>query len=212
MVEPIQGEGGVHVPNEGYLKQLRSLCDDQGWLLILDEIQTGNGRTGAYFAYQHENILPDVVTTAKGLGNGAPIGACIARGLAADTLQPGNHGSTFGGNPLATAAALAVVNTLTHDNSVINNAAKVGQYIVDAFNSLKTTLPCIQQVRGKGMMIGIQVDADCTNAVKLAAELGVLINITGGNTIRLLPPLNLTQSDADIIISAVANVITSITQ
>ena len=206
MVEPVQGEGGVHVPYEGYLKDLRELCDAQGWLLILDEIQTGNGRTGEYFAFQHEGITPDVLTTAKGLGNGVPIGACIAKGKAAHVLQAGNHGSTFGGNPLATNAALAVVKELTSHN-VIENAKVRGQQMLKAFQEALSSHDKVKDIRGKGMMIGIELKQECSELANKGKEKGILINVASGNTIRLLPPLNITQEQANTIVELVIELI-----
>lgn len=207
MVEPIQGEGGVHVPKNDYLVELRKLCDAKSWLLILDEIQTGNGRTGKYFAYQHHNILPDVVTTAKGLGNGVPIGACITRGNASNILQPGNHGSTFGGNPLATKAALAVVTVLTAPG-FLDNVDKLGKNIISGFTASLGSLDGVTNIRGKGLMIGIELDRECSALVELAKEQEILINVTAGNTVRLLPPLILSDDQAQIIVEKVSTLIT----
>ncbi len=208
MLEPVQGEGGVRVPEPGFLKALRQLCDERSWLLILDEIQTGNGRTGKYFAYMHEGITPDVLTTAKGLGNGMPIGACLARGASAEVLQPGNHGSTFGGNPLATNAALAVVEELTKPG-IIENAAEIGKFILDGFNLALESDNKVADIRGKGMMIGIELKQDCGELVKEAKLKGLLINVTAGNTIRLLPPLILNKEQAQHIIDTTVELIHS---
>lgn len=206
LVEPIQGEGGIRVPASNYLSQLRELCDQRGWLLMLDEIQTGNGRTGQYFAYQHCGIMPDVVTTAKGLGNGLPIGACLAHGKAAEVFQPGNHGSTFGGNPLCCHGASAVVETLIKDK-LIENAAEQGQYLLEQFRTRLQDNPQVADIRGMGLMIGIQLTEDCPQLVAAAAAKGLLLNVTAGNTIRLLPPLIITQQDADAIVSIVADLL-----
>lgn len=205
-VEPIQGEGGVQVPAENYLNELRSICDDNNWLLMLDEIQTGNGRTGKYFAYQHNGILPDVVTTAKGLGNGFPIGACLAQGKAADVLQAGTHGSTFGGNPLACAAALATVDTLLHDK-LIDRASELGKTILDGLKEQLGSSNYIKDIRGKGLMIGIELDEPCSELVMLAKAKGLLINVTAGSVIRLLPPLILTDEEANLAVDAIAKLI-----
>lgn len=207
MVEPIQGEGGVHVPKSDYLVELRKLCDVKGWLLILDEIQTGNGRTGKYFAYQHDNILPDVVTTAKGLGNGVPIGACLTRGDASNILQPGNHGSTFGGNPLATRAALAVVTVLSAPG-FLDNVDKLGKDIIKGFTEKLSSLDGVTNIRGKGLMIGIELDRECTALVEQAKAQEILINVTAGNTVRLLPPLILSDDQAQTIVEKVSALIT----
>lgn len=206
LVEPIQGEGGVNTPAENYLLQLRELCDRNNWLLMLDEIQTGNGRTGELFAYQHYGLLPDVVTTAKGLGNGLPIGACLARGDAAKVLQPGNHGSTYGGNPLVCHGAYTVLNTLK-DEDLITNARTMGQYMLDAFKQHLGDNPNVSDIRGKGLMLGIELTQDCTQLVTEAANQGLLINVTAGNTIRLLPPLIISRQQADEIISGVCALI-----
>lgn len=208
MVEPIQGEGGVRVPSPNYLPELRKLCDERGWLLILDEIQTGNGRTGQYFAYQHFGILPDVVTTAKGLGNGVPIGACLARGQAAATFQPGNHGSTFGGNPLACSAALAVIKTIT-EKQLSQRAAELGERMQQKFRAALANTPGVVDIRGCGLMMGIQLDQDCAELVERAKLAGLLINVTAGNTIRLLPPLILSNEQADEIVRVVVDLIKS---
>jgi len=160
LVEPVQGEGGVHVPQEGYLGALREICDSNHWLLMVDEIQTGMGRTGQWFAFQHENIKPDVLTLAKALGNGMPIGACLAHGEAADVLVPGNHGTTFGGNPLACAAGLAVIDTMEVHNH-IPAVAKKGQQLVESFKNTLSNQEGIVEIRGNGFMIGIQLDRPC---------------------------------------------------
>lgn len=206
MVEPIQGEGGVNVPAADYLNRLRELCDQNGWLLILDEIQTGNGRTGKLFAYQHNGILPDVVTTAKGLGNGVPIGACLASGKAADILQPGNHGSTFGGNPLACNAALATVNTLLADD-FMKNAAALGENMIARFKKIFAGNAKVTNVRGMGMMIGIELAKDCAELIERAKEKNLLLNVTSGKTIRLLPPLILTAEQANTVVDTVVELV-----
>lgn len=208
MVEPIQGEGGVRVPSSSYLPELRKLCDKRGWLLILDEIQTGNGRTGQYFAYQRCGILPDVVTTAKGLGNGVPIGACLARGQAAALFQPGNHGSTFGGNPLACSTALAVVRTITEEQ-LPARAEQLGERMQQRFRRELADVPSVAEIRGCGLMIGIQLNQDCPELVERAKQAGLLINVTAGNTIRLLPPLIITDEQADEIVRVVVDLIKS---
>lgn len=200
LVEPVQGEGGVIIPDEGYLEGLRTICNTHGWLLMLDEIQTGNGRTGRYFAYQHTNVLPDVVTTAKGLGNGVPVGACLARGIAAEVFAPGNHGSTFGGNPLACAAALAVVTTLREER-VIERVPALSKKILDGFRAQLGKVPGVVQIRGRGLMVGIELDRPCGDLVARAREAGLLINVTAEKTIRLLPPLVITDADADLLVA-----------
>ncbi|MDD2738544.1 MAG: acetylornithine transaminase [Methylomonas lenta] len=188
LVEPIQGEGGVNIPDANYLNQIRALCDEHKLLMMLDEIQTGIGRTGRFLAYQHNEILPDVCTLAKALGNGLPIGACMARGKAAAILTAGNHGSTFGGNPLACSAALAVIDTLTSTN-LITEANDKGKRICDAITNYTSGSQQIVSIRHQGLMIGIELSAPCSELVGKALEKGLLINVTADNTIRLLPPL-----------------------
>ena len=206
LVEPIQGEGGVVVPADDYLAGLRALCDRHGWLLMLDEIQTGMGRTGQLFAYQHAGILPDVMTLAKGLGNGVPIGACLARGAAADVLGPGSHGSTFGGNPLACRAGTAVLDVLTSEH-LIERAATVGRHILDGFGRALEGAEGVVQIRGRGLMIGIELDRPCAELVASALAEGMLINVTAGCVVRLLPPLIIDDEQADSIIDTVSRLI-----
>lgn len=210
MFEPIQGEGGVRVPADDYLPRLRQLSEERGWLLMLDEIQTGNGRTGKYFACQHYDILPDVLTTAKGLGNGVPIGACLARGPVAEILQPGGHGSTFGGNPLATRAALAVVDTLT-SGDIIARAAALARTMLDGFRERLGEHPAVLDIRGKGMMMGIELDRACAPLVEQAKQQALLINVTAGSTIRLLPPLTITEEQAHTIVDTVCALVEKFT-
>lgn len=206
LVEPVQGEGGVRVPAADYLNQLRSICDANDWLLMLDEIQTGNGRTGTFFAYQHNGILPDVVTTAKGLGNGMPMGACLAGAKTADILQPGNHGTTFGGNPLACSAGIAVIETLVSEN-LIAKVKLLGDRLLAAFNTAFAGNPKVVNVRGKGLMIGIELNAPCPELVEKGRAKGILINVTSVNTIRLLPTFILTDAEADELVSKVVELV-----
>ncbi|WP_347331192.1 acetylornithine transaminase [Marinimicrobium locisalis] len=206
LVEPIQGEGGVRVPAPGYLNQLREICDQNDWLLMLDEIQTGNGRTGRYFAFQHNGIQPDVLTTAKGLGNGVPIGACLARGEAGDIFQPGSHGSTFGGNPLACSAGIAVVETLLNEGW-IERAAQLGNWLAREFQSRLEGEAKVVNIRGKGLMIGIELDRPCAELIAQARERELLINVTAGNTIRLLPPFILSDAEAEELVTGVVELI-----
>ncbi len=206
LVEPVQGEGGVNVPEEKYLSAVRVLCDKHNWLMMLDEIQTGMGRTGRPFAFQHEEFQPDVMTLAKGLGNGMPIGACLARGEAAELFQPGNHGSTFGGNPLACAAALAVVDTL-QEQELAARAEELGLRMLTAFELALGDQEYINDIRGLGLMIGIELDRPCGELVGMALERGLLINVTAGNTLRLLPPLVLSDDDADHLVQGVTELI-----
>jgi len=202
LVEPIQGESGVRMPAPGYLKAMRELCDANGLLLMLDEVQTGNGRTGTWFACQHEQIIPDIMATAKGLGNGYPIGACLAAGAAAGIFQPGHHGSTFGGSPLACAAALAVYKALETEN-LCGHAATLGQYLLDGLRTGLAGLSGITEIRGLGLMVGVELAQPCGELVDAARDQGLLINVASGNTIRLVPPLVLSQSEADDIIRIV---------
>ncbi len=206
LVEPVQGEGGVNVPADDYLQQLRAICDRHHWLLMLDEIQTGNGRTGKFFAYQHSAIAPDVVTTAKGLGNGLPIGACLTRAGAAGVLQPGNHGSTFGGNPLACRVAETVIDTLLADG-LMENADTLGRQLRAGLAEALSGDSKVVDIRGKGLMIGIELDRACGELVDQAKEKGLLINVTAANTVRLLPPLILTGAEAAEIVDTVATLI-----
>ena len=206
LMEPIQGESGVHVLSTEYLQAVREICDQQEWLLMLDEVQSGNGRTGSYFAYQGMGVVPDVVTTAKGLGNGIPIGACLARGAAARVLGAGQHGSTFGGNPLVCATALAVIKTIT-DEALAANATAMGQLIVESLRADSAAAAKIVEIRGRGLMLGIELRAQCGELAQRAMEAGLLINVTAGNTIRLLPPLIINAREAQELAAAVAALI-----
>ncbi len=208
LIEPIQGEGGVQVPTEGYLRDIRALCDQHGWLMMLDEIQTGMGRTGEMFAFQHEGIVPDVMTLAKGLGNGVPIGACLARGAAAELFKPGNHGTTFGGNPLACAAGLAVMQELSA-SELPTRAENLGTRMLLGLAEALNGNPHVVDVRGKGLMIGIELDRPCGDLVKRALEQGLLINVTAERVVRLLPPLILSDAEADQIVQQVGTLISA---
>ena len=208
MVEPVLGEGGVVVPNPGYLSGLREICDAHNWLLMLDEVQTGNARTGAYFAFQHTDIKPDVLTTAKGLGNGMPIGACLARGEAAQLFAPGNHGSTFGGNPLACAAAHAVLDVI-EDENLIERAAVLGERMLDRLQTGLSGNNQVSDIRGLGLMLAVELNEDAPDLVSRALDAGVLINVTQGNVIRMLPPLTLKDEQADTLIDTVIELINS---
>ncbi|MCQ8103947.1 acetylornithine transaminase [Methylomonas sp. SURF-2] len=198
LVEPIQGEGGVNIPAADYLNQIRAICDRHGLLMMLDEIQTGIGRTGRFLAYQHNDILPDVCTLAKALGNGVPIGACMARGKAAGILTAGNHGSTFGGSPLACSAALAVLETLS-STDLIADAVRKGKRICDVLSQLLEGHPHIVSIRHLGLMIGIELDTPCTELVGKALAKGLLINVTADSTIRLLPPLVIDDAQIELL-------------
>ncbi len=206
LVEPIQGEGGIQMADADYLQKLRKLCDQRGWLLMLDEVQTGNGRTGKYFCYQHSDILPDVVTTSKGLGNGVPIGACLASGDAAQLMQPGNHGSTFGGNPLSCAAGLAVVNTII-DDGLEQRATALGDRIMSGLRTALANVDHVKEVRGMGCMIGIELDKPCKSLFAAAMDQGLIINITADSVVRLLPPLIMTDDEADQLVDILAPLI-----
>ena len=206
MVEPIQGEAGIRVPDEDYLKDLRAICDDHDWLLILDEVQSGNARTGTYFCYQQSGILPDLVTTAKGLGNGFPLGACLARGEAAEIFKPGNHGSTFGGNPLACSVGLTVINEIKKNN-IADRARELGKRMQANFRNRLGGLNNVIDIRGKGLMLGIELDNNCTELVGKALALGLLINVTSENVIRLLPPLIISDDEADQICDIVCSLV-----
>lgn len=207
LVEPIQGESGVQIPDNDYLAQLRDVCDENDWLLMLDEVQTGNGRTGRYFAYQHTFIVPDVVTTAKGLGNGFPIGACLAKGRAAKTLGQGNHGSTFGGTPLACAAAMAVTDTIMNEN-LCDRAADLGNRLLEGFKEQLDGMDYIKEIRGQGLMIAIELAEAGTELAVLSKVKGILLNVTGGGkVVRLLPPLIMTDAEADLLVNTLSKLI-----
>ena len=206
LAEPIQGEGGVQPVTAEYLHAARQLCDQHDWLLMLDEVQTGNGRTGTYFAYQGLALTPDVVTTAKGLGSGVPIGACLARGRARDLLGAGQHGSTFGGNPLVCAAGLAVVNTI-RDQNLCANAHSMGQLIRSELQADEGVTARITELRGSGLMLGIELQRDCGELVQRGLDAGLLINVTAGNTVRLLPPLVINEQEARELAGGVAALI-----
>ena len=206
LVEPIQGEGGIRMADADYLQKLRKLCDQRGWLLMLDEVQTGNGRTGKYFCYQHSDILPDVVTTSKGLGNGVPIGACLASGDAAQLMQPGNHGSTFGGNPLSCAAGLAVVNTII-DDGLEQRASALGDRIMNGLRKALANVDHVKEIRGMGCMIGIELDKPCKSLFAAAMDQGLIINVTADSVVRLLPPLIMTDDEADQLVDILAPLI-----
>ena len=206
LVEPIQGEGGIRIPDKDYLPGLRQICDEQDWLFMLDEIQTSNGRTGCYFNYQHYNFLPDVVTTAKGLGNGVPIGACLAGEKAAELMQPGSHGSTFGGNPLACAAGLATVETILNEN-LCEKAESMGNYLQQQLGKQLEGFESVVDIRGQGLMLAVELNTPCAGLVDKAAKKGLLINVTAESVIRLLPTLNLTTDDADQLVNLLSEVI-----
>jgi acetylornithine aminotransferase len=206
LVEPVQGEGGVVIPPANYLKRLRALCDQHGLLLMLDEVQTGMGRTGAWFACQLEQVKPDVMSLAKGLGNGFPIGTCIAGGAAASVLQPGTHGSTFGGNPLAARVAFTVCEILESDQ-LVGRAGALGLSVKNAFKSRLGALPGVVDVRGLGLMLGIELDRPCGELVGKALARGLLMNVTADRTIRLLPPLVMQDDEASRMVDEVSSLV-----
>jgi acetylornithine aminotransferase len=210
LVEPVQGEGGVRVPAAEYLPGLRAIADQRGWLLMLDEVQTGMGRTGQWFAFQHSGIQPDVISLAKALGNGVPIGACLARGIAAQMLGGGKHASTFGGNPLACSAALAVIDTL-ESGQWIARVAALGARLLAGFKTRLGNNPRVVDIRGKGLMIGIELDAPCTALVAEALARGYLINVTADTTVRLLPPFILSAEEETALLDDLSALITAYT-
>ncbi len=200
MLEIVQGEGGIHFTDATYQRELRKLCDERGWLLLCDEVQCGMGRTGAWFGFQHSGILPDVVTMAKGLGGGVPIGACLTAGKAAGLFKPGNHGSTFGGNQLATTAALTTIEVVEKDQ-LIANAEAVGQLIRDGLGKVLANAKGVVDIRGQGLMIGIELDRPCGELVTRALAAGLLINVTADKVVRLLPPLNFSVDEGNELVA-----------
>ncbi|HKW36950.1 MAG TPA: aspartate aminotransferase family protein [Burkholderiales bacterium] len=195
LVEPIQGEGGINLSTMQYLRDLRDLCDRKGWFLMVDEVQCGLGRTGEWFVYQHAGIQPDVVLLAKGLASGVPIGACLARGAAASVFKPGTHGSTFGGNPLACAAALATLEAI-EEEGLMESASRVGALILSGLHEGLAGVHGVREIRGQGLMIGVELDRPCGDLVNRALAAGLLINVTMDNIVRLLPPLVMKESEA----------------
>lgn len=208
MLEPIQGESGVIIPANDYLNQVQAICQENNWLLILDEVQTGVGRTGKLFAHEYNNITPDVLTLAKGLGNGVPIGACLAKGKAANLFQPGSHGSTFGGNPLVCQTAISVLKVIEKDD-ILNNVIQMGEYLTSGFKSKLADSDKVLEIRAKGLMLAIELQIDCSDLLNIALNKKLLINITG-RSIRLLPPLIINKTEADIIINTVCDLIDSL--
>lgn len=199
IIEPIQGEGGVNIPSKGYLKRLRSLCDKNNLLLIFDEVQTGMGRTGKLFTYEYEDVAPDIMTLAKSLGGGLPIGAMLATNDVAETFTPGSHGSTFGGNPLACAAGTAALKIILEEN-LLENCCKVGSYFINRLKGLQLKYDFIKDLRGKGLMIGMEVDFDGREIVELCAEKGFIINCTMDRILRFLPPLMIDEKEVDLLV------------
>lgn len=206
LTEVVQGEGGVNMARAEYLKELRHLCDEKEWLLMLDEVQSGIGRTGTWFAHQHSGISPDIMQLAKGLGSGIPIGACLARGVASQLFKPGNHGTTFGGGPFVSVAALTTLKIL-QEEKLLQNAEQIGNHIKARFVDELKHFSGIKEVRGKGLMIGIEFDRPCTDMVKRALDGGVMISVTSDSVIRLLPPLIMTKSEADQLVDTLTPII-----
>jgi acetylornithine aminotransferase len=206
MIEPIQGEGGINVAHTDYLRNLRRICDEHEWLLIVDEVQCGIGRTGKWFGHQWAGITPDVMTLAKGLGSGVPIGACMTAGRGVGVFGPGNHGSTFGGNPLACTAALTTLSVLERD-ALLVNASERGKQIRDGLAAATADLSGVVAIRGEGLMIGVELDRPCAALVTQALEAGLLVNVTAERVIRLLPPLTFTEADAAALVEALAPLI-----
>jgi acetylornithine aminotransferase len=211
LVEPVQGESGIQIPDDDYIPQLRRICDEKGWLLMLDEVQSGMARTGKWFAHQHLGIKPDVMSLAKGLGNGFPIGACLARGAAASAFTPGKHGSTFGGNPLACVSAITTL-AIIEDEGLVERAGTIGRTIRDGIATELAGTNGVREVRGKGLMIGIDLDAPCGDLVARGLSAGLLINVTADTVVRLLPPLNLKDEEAQLMIEGVCKLIKAFLQ
>jgi len=203
LVEVLQGEGGINVADRDYVRSLRRLCDERKWLLMIDEVQSGLGRTGKWFAFQHADVVPDVMLLAKGLGSGLPIGACVAAGRAAGVFKPGNHGSTFGGGPLACAAALATF-AVMQDEALVEHAARMGELIRAGFRDALAGVAGVVEIRGQGLMIGIELDRPCGDLAKRALDAGLLINVTAERVIRLLPPLVIREAEAKLVVERLA--------
>ena len=206
MLEPIQGEGGIRIPDDEYLNKVRSICDDRGILMILDEVQVGMGRTGTLFAYEYYHIKPDIVTLAKAVGNGFPVGVMMATDEIASAFQPGNHASTFSGNPLAMAAGLATLGTILNDG-ILENVKRVGEYFYRRLHELKSKYSVIKDIRGRGLILGVELNIEGADIVKECMDKGVLINCTGGNILRFVPPLVITENDVDVVVNVLDEVI-----
>lgn len=209
LLEPIQGESGVRVPPQGYLTQLREICDRKGWLLVLDEIQTGLGRTGRWYDCQHEGVAPDILTTAKALANGVPIGACLARGAAADAFSPGRHGTTFGGNPLACRTACTVLDLMA-EAELPQRAESLGKAVRAGLEERLAGNSAVTDIRGRGLMIGIETDRDINHLKHEALERGLLMNVTRNQVVRLLPPLIIDDEQAEFIVETVSDLLNSL--
>lgn len=211
LVEPIQGEGGIHLPDDDYLVLLRQLCDQRGWLLMLDEIQTGLCRTGQWFAWQQDNARPDVMTVAKALGNGFPIGACLAQGKAAELFQPGNHGSTYGGNPLACHVARTTLAVMAEEN-LAEHARHQGRCLLESLQTAFADNSKVGVIRGRGLMIGLELTVPCENFLHLALQQGLLVSLQAGNIVRLLPPLIINNQQLEQIVERLQNCIAALPQ
>ena len=203
LMEVLQGEGGIHVADREYVRRLREICDQKQWLLMIDEVQSGIGRTGKWFAHQWAGVVPDVITLAKGLGSGVPIGACLARGVAANVFKPGNHGTTFGGGPLASIAALTTLDVIERDG-LLEHAARMGELIKSGLQRELAGVPGLREVRGMGLMLGVELDRPCGEIVKRALAAGLVINVTADRVIRLLPPLVIQEAEARQLVSMLA--------
>ena len=206
LFEPIQGEGGIRLAHDEYIKGLRRICDAKGWLLMVDEVQCGTGRTGRWFAHQHAGVIPDVMTLAKGLASGVPIGACLAAGKAAGVFKLGSHGSTFGGNPFACVAALTTLAVIEQDG-LMENALRLGDRIRSRLSVALAGIDAVVEIRGDGLLIGIELDRPCGELVQLALDAGLLINVTADKVVRLLPPMILNQAEADELVTKLAQLI-----
>lgn len=206
LVEPFQGEGGVNIPEVHYLRKLRDLCDQNGWLLMLDEIQSGIGRSGKWFAFQHSHIMPDVITLAKGLAGGVPIGACLARGAAAEVFKPGNHASTFGGNPLACAAAIETLNVIADEN-LLDHVTELGNFMREKLKNQLADVAGVVQIRGQGLIIGVELSVPCVELVQKALEKKLLINVTSDKVVRLLPAFVMQQNEAEQVVDITCSLI-----
>ncbi|HUL56810.1 MAG TPA: aspartate aminotransferase family protein [Usitatibacter sp.] len=206
LLEVLQGEGGIHVADAEYLRKVRELCDKRGWLLMIDEVQSGIGRTGKWFAHQWAGIVPDVMPLAKGLGSGVPIGACLARGVAANVFKPGNHGTTFGGGPLVSVAAITTLEVIENEG-LLANAAKAGAIIKDGLARELSGVAGVKEIRGMGLMLGIELDRPCGDIVRRALEAGLVINVTADKVVRLLPPLVIKEDEARQLVSILAPIV-----
>lgn len=206
LFEPVQGEGGIHAAHPEFMRNLRAICDQKNWLFMVDEVQCGLGRTGVWFAHQHAGVLPDVMTLAKGLGSGVPIGACLAAGRAAGVFKPGNHGSTFGGNPLACTAALTTLDVMVADG-LLARAATLGALLISQLRQALDGVAGVVEIRGNGLMLGIELDRPCGEIVKMALEAGLLVNVTADKVVRLLPPLVMTDSEGAELVAGLVPLI-----